>query len=666
MRKLVLAAIAAAAVAAFTMGSTLSEAPADRSASDGSRRLTAFNSCGDLVSYAKRHALRLTGPYGLSGGGGMLAAPAVGAEDETPAPAAPAEAASPVTNVQEAGVDEPDIVKAGGGVIFALAQGEIQAVDASGAARLLGSLPLENGWSSQLLLAGDRLLVIGTGGLWVQPLRAADIAPFPQTVSTTLTEVDVSDPAAMRVVKTLTVDGWYVGARESAGTVRVVIASQPGGFEFTAPATDKPADVRAAQKANRDEIRSSRLANWVPTYRVGTPGSGGASKPRPLVPCTEVSRPRVFSGLGTLSVLTIDLARGVEPVDTDAVLGAGEMVYSSATGLYVATQRWRDPVVLEASEELPTVSTAIHKFDVTSPGATEYRASGGVPGYLLNQWSLSEQDGFLRVVSTDAPAWWGGPTTESASSVTVLAEREGRLVAVGKVGGLGRGERVYAVRFIGDLGFVVTFRQIDPLHVVDLSDPERPQVRGELELPGYSAYLHPIGDGLLLGVGQDATPEGLPIGTQVSVFDVSHPADPRRLHHLLLGQGFTEAEWDHHAFLYHPASGLTVLPFETSSVDPFGTGTWWSGAVVLRVGREGIAQLRSISHEATDPGVPPPSLEPGSEPGVGIGPSPVPIRRSLVLGGVLYTVSDAGVMATSLETLADTAWVPFASAGRVK
>jgi hypothetical protein len=440
-----------------------------------------------------------------------------------------------------------------------------------------------------------------------------------------------------------------------------VIASQPGGFEFTAPATGKPADVRAAQKANRDEIRSSRLANWVPRYRVGSPGSGDASEPRPLVPCTEVDRPRVFSGLGMLSVLTIDLARGVEPVDTDAVLGAGEMIYSSATGLYVATQRWLDPVILEASEKLPTVSTAIHKFDVTSPEATDYRASGAVPGYLLNQWSLSEHDGLLRVVSTDAPSWWGGPETESASTVTVLAEQRGRLVTVGKVGGLGRGERVYAVRFIGELGFVVTFRQIDPLHVVDLSNPERPRVRGELEIPGYSAYLHPIGDGLLLGVGQDATAEGRPIGTQISVFDVSDPADPRRLHHLGLGQGFTEAEWDHHAFLYHPPSGLTVLPFETSSVDPVGTGTWWSGAVVLRVGREGIAQLRSISHEATDPGVLPPSIEPGSEPGAGTGPYPVPIRRSLVLGGILYTVSDAGVKATSLETIADTAWVPFTS-----
>ena len=114
----------------------------------------------------------------------------------------------------------------------------------------------------------------------------------------------------------------------------------------------------------------------MPRYRVDTSGSGDASTPRPLVPCTEVNRPRVFSGLGMLSVLTIDLARGVEPVDTDAVLGAGEMVDSSVSGLDVATQRWRDPAILKASEELPTVSTAIHKFDVTNPQATDYRASG--------------------------------------------------------------------------------------------------------------------------------------------------------------------------------------------------------------------------------------------------------------------------------------------------
>ena len=98
------------------------------------------------------------------------------------------------------------------------------------------------------------------------------------------------------------------------------------------------------------------------------------------------------------------------------------------------------------------------------------------------------------------------------------------------------------MRFVGDIGYVVTFRQIDPLYTIDLSTPERPRVLGELKIPGYSAYLHPIGDDLLLGIGQDATEEGRPTGTQVSVFDVSDLRRPTRLHRLALGPGWSEAE----------------------------------------------------------------------------------------------------------------------------
>ena len=115
---------------------------------------------------------------------------------------------------------------------------------------------------------------------------------------------------------------------------------------------------------------------------------------------------------------------------------------------------------------------------------------------------------------------------ESQSYVTVLATKGGRLEKAGQVGGLGRGERIYAVRFIGDRGYVVTFRETDPLYTLDLADPARPRVTGELKILGYSAYLHPVGEHELLGVGQDATPEGMRLGTQVSLFDVSNP--PRR------------------------------------------------------------------------------------------------------------------------------------------
>ena len=148
----------------------------------------------------------------------------------------------------------------------------------------------------------------------------------------------------------------------------------------------------------------------------------------------------------------------------------------------------------------------------------------------------------LRVVSTESPAWWGSGG-ETESFLTTLRPSDGTLVQAGRVGGLGKGERVYSVRFVGDTGYVVTFRQIDPLYTLDLSRPEQPRVLGELKIPGYSAYLHPIGEDLLLGVGQDVDEKtGRPLGTQLSIFDVSDLRKPTRLHTQHLGQGWSEAE----------------------------------------------------------------------------------------------------------------------------
>jgi len=185
------------------------------------------------------------------------------------------------------------------------------------------------------------------------------------------------------------------------------------------------------------------------------------------------------------------------------------------------------------------------------------------------------------------------------------------------------------VRFAGDTGYVVTFRQIDPLYTVDLAVPERPRVLGELKIPGYSAYLHPIGEDLLLGVGQDVSEEGRPLGTQISLFDVSDLQHPARLHKESLGLGWSEAESDHHAFLYWPRTGLMVIPFEQR-------------ALGYRISRtRGIDPAGRIEHEAGKL-----SWTPG-------------IRRSLVVRDSVLTVSDAGVKSSSVATLAERGWAAF-------
>ena len=185
------------------------------------------------------------------------------------------------------------------------------------------------------------------------------------------------------------------------------------------------------------------------------------------------------------------------------------------------------------------------------------------------------------------------------------------------------------MRLIGDVGYVVTFRQIDPLYTIDLADPERPRVLGELKIPGYSAYLHPVGEDLLLGVGQDVSEQGRPLGTQLSLFDVSDLRRPARLHKASLGQGWSEAESDHHAFLFWPRTGLVVLPFEQR-------------AVGFRVSRaRGIDAVGRIDHERGKL-----DWTPG-------------VRRSLVVRDSVLTVSDSGVKSSSLATLAERGWAAF-------
>jgi uncharacterized secreted protein with C-terminal beta-propeller domain len=364
----------------------------------------------------------------------------------------------------------------------------------------------------------------------------------------------------------------------------------------------------------------------VPNYTLDDHRTGTRREGK-LVGCRGVDRPSRFAGSGMLTVLTIDLRRGLPAVDADTVLTDGQIVYGSPTSFYVATERWHEP-----GDGTPAGSnTEIHRFDATEADATRYVASGRVRGYMLSQWSMSEHEGVLRVASTASPTWAedGSEQTESESAVTVLATDGDRLRRVGHLDGIGRGEDIYAVRFLGDTGYVVTFRQIDPLHVIDLGDPTNPRALGELKIPGYSAYLHPVGPGLLIGVGRDVSEDGVPGGVQVSLFDVSDPARPTRIDREDFGGGSsTEVEYDHHAFSWFADQRLAILPID--SYDPSGGES--HGAVGLVVAADALGRVARVSRGET---------------------YEAQIRRTLELGGSIYATAANGVSAYDPATLAE-------------
>jgi hypothetical protein len=623
--------------------------------------LRSFASCAQLVGYA-RGGLRISRgrpertvsplPESSPGGAAPGAPVPVGAPTSSGSSGAPSYS---TTNNQEPGVDEPDIVKTDGSTIFSVSAGTLYAIAASGATpRLVGSLDLgAAAYNAKLLLWGQRLIVISGGfpiavgapvpGAVSPGLPAPALFPSYYGAQTVVTEIDVSEPAAMKVTRTMSVEGSFVDARQNGSTARLVISSQPSAVAY--PALRKQAK------------------GWVPLMRFHSRVTGRRYT-RAVARCGSIRRPAQFSGLGMLTILTIDLDRGLYATDSQSLMADPLVVYGSQGSLYVATQKWIDPRM--SLYGIPqSQGTVIDQFDVSDPVHTTYVASGEVPGFVLNQFSMSEYGGYLRVATTSRPIWWGPgpPQSLSQSYVTVLATSGRELVPVGQVSGLGAGQQIYSVRFIQNAAYIVTFRQVDPLYTIDLSSPTAPRVAGQLELAGYSSYLHPVGNGLLLGIGQDVGANNEPAGSQLELFDVSDPSAPKLLQRTSLGDGSSsEASYDHHAFLFWPATGLAVLPVQIYPVTPIGppvpvpgpigggsAGTTTTttnpqpgfvGAIGFHVSPSGITEVGRIAHDPIN-GYPP------------------PILRALVIGNTLFTVSDGGVMASNLDTLAREAFVAF-------
>jgi hypothetical protein len=585
--------------------------------------LVPFGSCDDTLAWLRAQASERVGPWGLDGLGGYpypgpvplaVEEAAVAAEGDAAAAgdrgpvdgaatpegtSAPGDASSPRvtgTNTQEAGVDEPDLVKTDGRRIVTLTNGTLRIVDVTGDAPVVvGSVQLsEWGFGQELFLSGDRAFVFtNEGGYWVGPLVEGDVArevspdifPGSGTQTVRIFEVDLANAG---IVRTLQVEGQYLTARSVGSTARVVVRSTPTSLPFVYPSG--PAAEESARVANQSVVENSTLDDWLPNFRL-TEADGTITNEGVLNDCARVSHPGTFSGFATVSILTFDLGAALTPGAAAGIIADGDTVYASEANLYLATNRWYDPAIVQPQDgstpaPVEDYSTAIHKFSIQGTEPASYLASGVVEGHLLNQFSLDEHDGNLRVVTTDG-APWGDQSSESF--LVVLGQDGESLVPLGRVGNLGKGERVYSVRLVGPRGYVVTFRQVDPLYVLDLADPANPTVQGELKIPGYSSYLHPLSDTLVLGIGQDGTDDGRILGAKASLFDVSDPANPREVGVWTMANAYSAVESEHRAFQYLADQGLAILPVDAWDAQ-------FVGAVVLKVDDGTLVEVGRISH----------------------------------------------------------------------
>ena len=536
------------------------------------------------------------------------------------------------TNNQTAGVDEGDRVKTDGSHLFVLAGDGIDVITAWPAAALATVAHISTaGEERALFLSGDRLTVVSQEYQWANPALPIIVASGDGPAASSLvarcwygfgqpqvvvTVVDVSNAAAPVVLETTRIDGRFIDGRDIDGRISIVTQADVDiPWPTLVPLDDgKAYETRDAYRAR---VEASWSADVLPAWSTA---AGGTTTGGPLVVPGRTYVP-VDPDTGTIfSISTFSAGDAVPgPDTTTSVAGVAAELYASTGSLYVSATEvgnWWDPADSQTT-------TNIYRFDLEADG-TPLAAMGAVPGTTLNQFSFDEDaSGHLRVATT---TWNAGG---SGNHVFVLEADDGNLRTVGSVRDLAPGERIFSVRFVGDRGYVSTFLQIDPLFVIDLADPTAPTVRGELKVPGFSSYLHPLDATHLLGIGRDVDAEtGTTLGLQLSIFDVSDAAQPARTAMYTFAgnswDSWSAAQWDHRAVSWFGERGVLALPIQE--------GGWSASSNSLAVFQVGIGttdtidRVADIVHETF-------------------------VDRSLRIGNFVYSITTGDVQVHSFDDL---------------
>ena len=565
------------------------------------------------------------------------------------------------TNVQEQGVDEADTVKSDGKHIYTISGRQILIVDSWPVSEMsiVGRYELpDNVTPAQLLLRGGKLVVLSRV---YETAEARRVAPgwYPTGFfATRVSVLDISNRARPRLESSIDLEGWMAQARLVGDDLYLVtnaslhvpdrMARAADWFARRLPAAPDRYDWKAIEKLRAEglpkvraylgrKFRFASLDSAMPRMRTSGP-SGQMSGFSPMYRCDAVIAPRGGKPTGILNLAHVDLDRPRVAHNT-GVFGNGYQVYASTRALYVAAPVYDTDPIRWGGIAVPRIDdrgrTRIHKFAFGGrDGHPRYAASGTVTGHLLNQFSMSEHRGYLRIATTDQ-RWWNDQE-RGGNNLFVLDELYGRLRVVGQITGLARGERIYSARMIGDRGYLVTFRQTDPLFTLDLSDPRAPRVAGELKINGFSSYIHPLGADRLLTIGRDADDDGRVKGVHLQIFDVSDPANPVRTHQQLLphgGSSWSAASWDHKAFTFDPVTRTLAIPLSTYDYrNPAGN---FNGVVVYAVDHGGgFDELGRIRHAASGDAV-----------------YRAQINRSMIIDDALITFSGARVEAHDLSDL---------------
>jgi uncharacterized secreted protein with C-terminal beta-propeller domain len=640
--------------------------------------LKKFSSCEDMQTFLEKNS----GGYGGMLGGAMAAAPRAGMEATGLSGGDQNKASGPgtysddysTTNIQIEGVDEADIIKSDGKYLYIVTGGKVIIVDAYPAegAQILAEMNM-TGIPQEIFISDDRMAVFMSGGRYWGSNSGSEILVY-----------DVSDRTNPVLKRNTTLEGYYYDSRMIGDYVYVI--SKKHTNSWTEPGIPRIATTVASEVG---AIVDKPVCDCEDVYYFDVPDSSyqfttitslnlkdDAIEPQNKVFLMGYSQ-TLFVSLNNIYITykkNIDylnmLDRMIDEVlipslpadvvhkfneirasgdlDYDAMQEISEILYNYTASLgpeegaefMQNLQKGAEEFYIKISKE--TDRSVVHRIRINN-GEITYEAGGSFPGRVLNQFSMDEDNGYFRVATTTG-GWMGGVRAENLNHVYVL---DLNLNIVGKLEDLAKGESIFSARFIGDRMYMVTFERVDPLFVIDLSNPANPKVLGELKIQGYSDYLHPYDNNHVIGLGMDADENGRTTNLKISLFDVSDVSNPEEISKYVFGGrgAYSYALHEHKAFLFDKDKELIVIPArvydgETTNEFDWNWRGYWHGAYVFQVNlNDGIVYRGRIAHQ-----------ENVNETEYWMDHL-YDVKRSLFMDSVLYTLSESMLKMNSLINL---------------
>jgi hypothetical protein len=621
--------------------------------------MRSFDDCDELEAHLKDRASQKAQLQSVAAISGSAWSPA-GFSDNTPGDTS-------ATNNQEQGVDEADVFKVDDRYAYALHGGKLVIAGAEGEGsgerfqiangRVLSQTPIQ-GQPFEMHLAGDKVMILARTERTEleERFQSAAVARDKDVPVFKAALYDVSDRTSPKLLREVLLEGQHLASRRIDNKVHIVTQAMLGG-----PALDEaPAGGERWLTARRNSIRAARIDSWLPSYYDVKYQGGQASTDVERCSCRDTWQSPSADGDDLLAVYTLDLADAEKSVTTSAVIGEGGHVYASTKQLVVgfpdqgkkAPQRVQTPDDFEDdpfaddpfgdnedafAEDFADDGkiTYLHQFNIRTDGKIAYGGSGQVDGWILNQFSISEHEGILRVATMNGEIGAGDArsnvftlksTRKASQSYQSDEGASGSfLKVIGELRNIAPNEDLYSTRFRGDIAYLITFRETDPLWTIDLSDPTEPRVLGELMVPGYSTYIHPISDSRILAVGRGGWQDDN--GVKLSLFDVGRLSAPSVVDEHVIGDQSTtsEALEEHRAFNYMSKYGILALPIQQGGNANL---QLWRVRTNASFVLEGVLDHGSMAQRGNSV-----------------------VRRSLLSGRYLWALSEAGLSITDMESL---------------